>query len=434
MRNIFLTLTIALLLTACGGDGKITAPKEGRISVLELQKSLTPSAQENASLTIDVPEWANEYWPQAGGYSSHSMQHVALGTSLNKLWSASIGKGNTKRIRLNARPIIVAGKIFTLDTENILRATDAATGNALWSTEIADPKEDDPVITGGIAYAEDRIFATNGYNEALSINPVNGKILWRVNLGAPSRAAPTAIDGRVFVTTVDNRIQALKSENGELLWDHIALSEDSALLGGASPAANSDIVVPAFSSGEIVALQVENGSMAWAENLSLGRRAAGLSSITDVTALPVLESGIVVAISYNGRMLGIDERTGKRLWQLDVSGSETPWMAGEYIFVLSSENELIALERLTGKIIWVTSLPRYEDEEDREDPINWMGPVLAGGRLIIAGSHGHLMEISAEDGSLIGDMKLEKSIAFAPIVAGKTLYLLSKSGTLSVYK
>lgn len=105
-------------------------------------------------------------------------------------------------------------------------------------------------------------------------------------------------------------------------------------------------------------------------------------------------------------------------------------MAGNHIFVLSSENQLIALGRDTGSVRWVTELPRFDDG----DPIVLNGPVLAGGRLILAGTDGRVFEISPENGKTLKEWDAGDTVSIAPIVAGNTLYLLTRDGTLSAYR
>lgn len=435
--------TFTLGLTACGGGkwyGNDDAPPlEGeRISVLEMQRRLEPDSDAlNAQGFIAPQSWANEFWPQNGGYPNHAMQHLALPErDLKQAWRTSIGKGSQRSLPLVTQPIVVDGRIFTVDTRATLAAFDITDGRKLWAESVVPPGErkGDPVITGGIAYSQGRLYVTSGYNELLVVDPDSGKIIWRRTLPAPCRAAPTIMDNRLFLVTLDNRIMAFSTDDGTLLWEYSGLGETAGLLGAASPAASREVVIPAFSSGELYALRVENGSVAWSDNLSTSRRIGNLSSLSAIRGLPVMDKGMVFAVSYGGRMVAIDERTGARIWQREIGGSETPWVAGNHIFVITSQSELAGIGRDDGVIRWVTALPRYENEDKRKDAITWTGPVLAGNRLIMAGSSGIVLEADPDTGKIMRQWKAEGPITIAPIVAGGTLYLLSDNGTLSAYK
>lgn len=430
-HKFLLTGLMALSLTAC--SDKDEKPLEGeRVSVLELQQNLEPDDPVLESQGLIAPaEWTNEFWPQMGGYPNHSMQNLALPAGpLKKLWSADIGDGSSKKIPLITQPVLVDGRIYTLDTESELSAFDVTNGKKIWHKDISAEDDDDDVIGGGIASSAGMLFVTNGYNEVLALNPNNGDIIWRKTIPAAARAAPTVLDNRIFVTTLDGRVFAMNATDGSILWDYTGITESAALVGAASPAANRDIVIPVFSSGEITALRIENGSVAWTDNLSAVRGFGGLATISDIKALPVIDKGLVIAISFNGRLAAIDERTGSRVWQREMSGDQTPWVAGNHIFVLTSNNELVALGRETGAIRWVASLPRFDDDTR----LNFTGPVLAGGRLIVAGTDGKVFEISPENGEILSQWNAGKTVTIPPIVAGGTLYILSEDGTLAAYR
>lgn len=437
-RLSLLTLACATLLvggcSTVGGwfdtDEETPLPGE-RISVLELEESLEPSQESLESFGLVMPApWRNEFWPQAGGYPNHAMQNLMLSsTELERTWSVEIGEGSTDELPLTAQPILVDGEIFTMDTLNRLSAFDIQTGRTVWSIDVGTENEDEPVIGGGISYSAGVLYVTNGYKQIMAVQPATGKIIWKKPLPAPSRAAPTIMDGRLFALTLDNRLLALSAADGSQLWEYQGVSEAAGLVGAASPAASRDIVVPAFSSGDVVALRVHNGSVAWSDNLSAVRRFGGLAALADIKAPPVIDRGIVFAISFGGRLVAIDERTGTRIWQREIGSTSSPWLAGNHVFVMSSDNQLVALARDTGIIKWVTRI-----ENKSEGAIYFTGPVLAGGRLFVAGSDGTIIEASPETGKVERQWNAGGPVTISPIVAGGTLYILTDDGVLSAYK
>ena len=408
-----------------------------RISVLQLQKSLSADSplQDGEQFALPSP-WKNKAWPQAGGYPNHSMQNLSLSKEpLRKIWSANIGRGSTNGLPLNAQPVVAGGLIFAMDTKNSVSAFDANTGKKRWKVSVKSKKEKDPVISGGLAYAHKILFVTSGYDEVLALSPDNGDILWRKTLPSPSRAAPTVLSGIAYISTVDSRLIALNASNGSSLWEYRGIGEASGIFGAASPSANKNIVVPVFSSGEITALRIENGAVAWSDNLSNVRRfGGGLDSISDITAMPIIDRGLIITISFGGKLVAIDERTGTRVWQRDIGGTRTPWLAGNNLFVLSNDNQLIGLSLLDGSIFWITELERFEDEKDKEDPIQWSAPIMASGRLILASSHGYIMEVNPHNGKIIKKSKIKKDVQIAPLIANDHLYLLAEDGTLLAYQ
>lgn len=446
LRHIFMTVlfvSMSVSLGACSTVGGWFSSDEDemivageRVSVLDLQTELEP---EDASLMkegVALPKaWNNEFWPQAGGYPSHTMQHLGFTKDQPDLmWKADIGDGASVRFPLTSTPVVVGDTVLALDAGHQVTALDGETGDRKWRTDIAHEYEEERVIGGGIAYSRGVIYATNGYNELLGLDLRSGDILWRKELPAPARAAPTIMDGRIFVMTLDNRLVVFDIETRQSLWEFAGISETAGLVGAASPAVNREIVVPAFSSGELFALRVQNGAVAWAENLAVVRSAGGMASLADIRALPVIDKGLVIAVSFSGRIVAIDERSGTRVWSREIGGTETPWVSGNMVYVLSADNALVALSREKGILRWVKELPRYEDPDDKDDYIFWKGPVLAGGRLILASSHGYVVEIDPETGEMIRNWKTGKNVSTAPVVSGDTLYLLGEDGILLAYR
>lgn len=434
----------SLFLTACGmfeGD-EDAPPLEGqRISLFDLEQSASGGSATSPAISgpdseMQLPaQWRNEFWPQAGGYANHAMAHVALNTEgLKKVWSSSIGSGSSRDLPLSAQPVIADGRIFAMDTDADVRAMDAATGKAIWTTGAKPEKEDDPVIGGGLAYSGGRLFVTAGFNEVLALNPADGSELWRTKIEGTVRSAPSAMPDRVFVVTVDNKTVALDAASGKEVWTHQGLSETTGLLGAASPAANRNIVLPAYSSGEVYALQVETGTTLWSDTIAPMARAGSGVVFSDIRGLPVIDRGLVVAISYGGRIAAIDERTGERRWEAAIAGAQAPFVSGNRVFLVSADSVVYSLDLGSGKTLWKTELPRYSDPENLEGALVWYGPVLGGNRLILFSSNGLARDIDPKTGSIIREWETGQNVVAPPSVASETLYLLSASGTLSAWK
>jgi outer membrane protein assembly factor BamB len=62
--------------------------------------------------------------------------------------------------------------------------------------------------------------------------------------------------------------------------------------------------------------------------------------------------------------------------------------------------------------------------------LRWLGPVLAGDRLLIAGASGQMLALSPYDGRIMGTLNLGTELAMPPIVANRTIYLLTNNADL----
>ncbi|MEX2455540.1 MAG: PQQ-binding-like beta-propeller repeat protein [Rhodospirillaceae bacterium] len=429
-----LTVT-ALLLGGCGAgswfgsSGDKPLPGE-RIEVLMSDAALKADPRlEDMEVSLPRPE-ANEDWPQAGGMPNHAMHHLAATGDLSRLWRSSIGDGSGSEAQLLAQPVVADGRVYTMDISAEVRAFDAETGSRLWSVSLGRDGDYEGIRGGGLAVHQGRVYATTGFAHVVALNAENGDEIWRRPLPGPIRAAPTVWDGRVFAVTVTNETFALATDDGRQLWTHAGLTEVAGLVGGAAPAVDAGVVVVPYSSGEVVALRVENGRVVWTETLAAVRRADAVTAIAHIRGRPVIDRGIVYIVGHSQRTVAVDLRTGTRLWEVPVGGLEGPWVAGEFLYLVTREGQLICLTRRGGRVRWVTQLPRFEDEEDQVGPILWAGPVLAGDRLILANSEEEVWSVSPYTGRVLGRIDVSEKVLIAPAVARETLYLLTDNADL----
>jgi outer membrane protein assembly factor BamB len=401
-----------------------------RISALNLDKTLTPDQSASAAPVLLPAPYENDAWPDAGGYPSHAMYHLALDSAIKEVWKSGIGDGANDYGRIAAQPVIARGRVFTMDALDVVSAFDAATGKRLWRLDPAPEDARDQTYGGGVAAAADRVFVTTGYGEVLALDAATGKQIWRKALSGPSHGAPTVADDRVFAITVDNQLQVLAADDGRVLWTHSGLPEPASLLGAASAAVEGDVVVVPYSSGELFGLRIENGRVLWSDNLATAQPLGALNSIADVRGQPVIDRDRVFAVSNNGLMVAIDLRTGDRVWEQDIGSTHAPWAAGDFIYVIANDLTLVCLRRQDGKVAWVRDLPRFRDEVKKKDALTWTGPVLAGDRLIAISSTGEALSVSPYTGQPLGLIEFDDPVFVAPTVADKTLYVLTDGADL----
>ena len=432
LRFLMAAALVAVTLSGCGWFEKKKTPLVGeRVSVFSDRKELEPD-KDAASINITLPApVANDSWPQSGGFANHAMEHLEIGPSPQVLWTADVGAGTSSSRILTAGPVVAEGKVFVKDAESTVSAFDANTGGRIWSVTLKPEKARDAnEFGGGVAYYGGRLFVTTGFADVFCLDPNDGHEIWNSTVSAPIRGAPLVFGDRVFSISIDNKLHAMAAVDGSDLWNFTGLQEVAGYVGGNSAAGASDVIVAPFSSGELVELRAENGRTVWNESLVGPRRESrAFGNLADIRGRPVIDRDLVIAMGSAGTIAAIDLRAGQRIWERNVGGSQTPWLAGRFIFVVTSSADVAALERSTGKVKWVTPLTQYADEKRRE-PIQWAGPVLASDRLLIGGSTGELLALSPYTGEVIGKLSIGAPMRLAPVVANRTIYILTDSGRL----
>lgn len=424
-------LIAALSLSACdlfSGPTKAPLPGE-RVSVMAEDKGLQPDPRL-ADVSVQLPAPVeNNAWPQPGGQPNHVMQHLAA-DGFKVAWRTSIGAGSGRSGRVSAPPVVADGRVYTMDAGSQLTAVDAASGARLWTFDVEPDKESSGGAGGGLSYDRGRLYVGTGYAQVIALEADTGKEVWRQTLTAPLRTGPTVGGGRVFAVTIDNQIHALDTATGRRQWAHSGIAETAGIYGGSSPALEGNIVISGFSSGELFALRTDNGRVLWSDSLAGALRADPVSSLADIRGLPVIDRSQVIAVSNAGRVVSIDLRSGGRVWEQNFGSLSTPWVAGEFVFMITVDGELTCLTRRDGRVRWVTQLQRFRDEKARRGRIVWTGPVLAGSKLFVANSEGEALTVSPLTGEIGEKISLPGSVFVSPIVANRTIYVLTDSGDL----
>jgi outer membrane protein assembly factor BamB len=134
----------------------------------------------------------------------------------------------------------------------------------------------------------------------------NGKELWRKELGAPMRIAPTIAAGKLYIVNINNELLCLESSTGGIKWRHSSIREATGILGAANPAVASGMVVAGFSSGEVQALNAQSGFSMWNDVITPPTHIDTVSAIADIRARPVIDGHTTYIISHAGRTTAYD--------------------------------------------------------------------------------------------------------------------------------
>ena len=426
-----IVLLLAAALVACssvsGGrlnpfkKEEVKLPGE-RISVLKSRDGFEVD-QDAAKQPIALPPpRRNVVWSQPGGVPSNAPGHLEYGGAAGASWRADIGSGSSDEGRLTASPIVYDGKVFTLDTRGVVSAYAASGGSRLWQVSLAPENEKGyEGFGGGLAAVSGRVFATTGFGSVVALNASSGAVEWTRKIGVPLRSSPTAIDGKLFFVSTESKLYCLSTVDGVELWTFRGLPETATLLSNVSPAVAGNTVVVPYPSGELVAYNISAGRPVWVDSLSRTTGGgSGLASLSD-PARPVIDRGIVFAVSHAGRMIATAERTGERIWTKRVTGTQMPWPAGDVVYVVDINGVLMALTRRDGKVRWLTELPQAK---------RWNGPVLASGRLWLASTEGTVVSVDAKTGAIGSQRDVDSAVNIAPIVASGRMYVLTDKARL----
>jgi outer membrane protein assembly factor BamB len=410
------------------GDKK--TPLNGdRITIGAPQKGL--AVDNPAGRTVTLPaQQANAAWPQPGADPTHAPGNPALGQTLTQIWTAGIGAPGGYRRRITATPVVSDGRVYAMDCNAVVSAYDVRSGTRLWRTPTAQKTDRSTNLGGGIALAGDTAYVSTGLASVVALDAGSGRLRWRQALDMPARAAPTIVADQLYLPTLDDIVLALGRADGKKQWSYQSTPTPTSVFAPPSPAFADGLVVAGFGAGDLVCLRAVSGSVSWSDGLAAARGRTTIADFSAITGLPVIADGSVYAVGLGGLFVALDLRTGRRLWEREVASSQTPWLAGDWLYVLTPDQNLGAVHRADGTVAWVTQLPLFKNEKKKSGPITWIGPVLAGDRLILGGSSHEIASVDPRNGKLLARQKVVGAPTVTPVVADRTLFVVTENAKL----
>ncbi len=428
-KTLICTCLALAVLAACGEEDVILPGERFDLRdtgtfVNQVQPANLPATRANAD------------WTHRNGSAAHLITHPALGSALSPVFTVDIGEGNSRRARITADPVVAGGVVYTLDARATVTATSTA-GQTLWSRSVASVRDNPTDASGGgVSVAGGRVFVTTGFGEVVALDASSGSTLWTQDLDAPGGSAPTILGDLVYVVARNSAAWALDVSNGRIRWQLSGTPSTANVGGGAGVAVNSDIAVFPFPSGEVIGTFPQGGLQRWTSVVSGDRLGRASTVVTDITGDPVIDGNRVYVGNFGGQVVALDTADGETIWSANDGAVSPVWPAGGAIFLVNDLNELVRLNASDGTPVWRVLLPTFTGERTARERaiIAHYGPIVAGGRVIVASSDGVIREFDPASGNSVGTVPLPRGAASHPVVAGQTLYVVSTDGQLHAFR
>ena len=277
-----------------------------------------------------------------------------------------------------------------------------------------------------------------------TVNPPLG-LMWKVKLKAGVRAAPVADLDRVYVASLDGRVQAFnRLKGGKPVWTFKT---------------NGSIVAPPALDDGVLYVGSEDGSL-YAIDAATGKRLRAFATENDmpihggpvvggnyvifgandnyiyalpkdnfsqiqwhkntgdwVEAAPAVADGFVYAGSNSGRVYKYKLISGDKLWSFKTGGPvySTPVVSKGVVYFTSWDGHVYAVNAKSGKRLWRTRV-----DEQVSGSLALHKGVLYGGAMF---PDGPLFAVRAKDGRLLHSFNTAGGFDAAPVISGHTLYI-----------
>ena len=337
---------------------------------------------------------------------------------LDRRWSTSVGDGQGDGLyRIN--PLLEDGVIYVASADGELLAVDAASGRKQWDTDLELP------ISGGVGKYRDTLLLGGADGLVLRLNAADGSEVWRTPVSSEILSAPQS-DGKVVVAqSYDGKLIGFDFETGEKLWSYISDVPVLTLRGTSTPILLGDVAIAGFADGKVVGISTESGSVVWEARVAVAQGRSEIERIVDIDGTMALQGSELFVASYQGRIVAIDTRAGRKIWQRNVSAVSGVSIGFGNAYVADEDGTLSAFLRNGQGIRWQNIELGYR-ELSRPTPIN--------SYVAVVDFEGYVHLFSQVDGTIMGRERSDSAGARADMIAsGNRLYVYGNSGDLIAY-
>ena len=205
---------------------------------------------------------------------------------------------------------------------------------------------------------------------------------WRIGLGKKIQTgdailSPVLFGEDIYAASANGQVYKVSSTSGKQVWrTKLPKQVISAGVG-----VGGGLVLVGTDQGLVYAFHQESGSIAWQAPLS-----------SEILASPVIDNGVVVARTGDGKVFGLSSYDGSVKWtisrqlpKLTLRGDSRPVLTQGVAFIGFSDGNMTALKAENGSALWdfPISFPRGTNEIDRLADVD-TNPLLVGDFLYIS--------------------------------------------------
>lgn len=265
----------------------------------------------------------------------------------------------------------------------------------------------------------------NGY--VVAINPTDGKQLWRSDVNSEVLTRPVVFADSVYVRTVDGRLTSLDVNSGESRWTYSKVLPALTLRGNAAPILTREWVIITQDDGRIVAIDHKDGKTVWDVEIARAQGRSEIERLIDIDGRSELYGQVLYVGSFQGSLSAIDIQRGQVLWSRDFSTWSGVTVSDDVLYVTDERSHIWAIDRFNGATLW---------KQDKLTARQVTRPVVYGDNLIVGDYAGVLHMLSRADGDFVARTELgdeDRGIFLPPLVKGDKIIAVLRDGEIAAF-
>jgi outer membrane protein assembly factor BamB len=346
------------------------------------------------------------------------LEKITEQVKLKSRWSRGVGDGQGEGL-LKINPILVGDSLYAASAEGRVMSVDPESGRVRWKQDL------DLALSGGVGHHGNSVFVGASEGLVMRLDAASGSEIWRAPVSGEVLSAPQG-DGRYVVAqTYDGKLMGFDYQTGEVRWTYTSDVPVLTLRGTGTPMILGDNAIAGFADGKVVAINLRSGNVAWEVRVAIPQGRSEIERIVDIDGSMAVQSNELYVASYQGRLAAIDTRSGRRLWQRNVSSVSGVGVGFGNVYVADDDGTVSAFLRNGQGVRWQNIDLGFRDLS-RPTPVS--------SYVAVVDFDGYLHLLSQVDGEIVGRTKVDSSGARADMLTrGNRLFVFTNDGALKAY-
>ena len=260
----------------------------------------------------------------------------------------------------------------------------------------------------------------------LQLSADDGVVEWEAAVSGEVLAAPAVSDDWVIVQTYDGKLLGFQSGADEPTWTFTSDVPVLTLRGTSTPILVGGNAIAGFGDGKVIAVDVNSGNVSWESRIGVPQGSSEIDRIVDIDGAMTQQGIELFVASYQGRVAALDNRTGRKLWQQNVSSVTGTHVGFGNVYVADVDGTLSAFLRTGQGVRWQNIELGYR-QLSRPTPVS--------SYVATVDFDGYLHLLSQVDGQIVGRTKIGGDAARADMIADSgRLIIFADNGQLLAYE
>jgi len=319
--------------------------------------------------------------------------------------------------------------VFTADQQGMVSAFKKQnqsrwTDQVVWQSKLAEKVISGPVLK------DDRVIVGTSKGNLIALTAEKGEVIWQTQLSSEVLSKAEIAEGKIFTRTVDGRLYAVSLKTGKVIWVNERQMPNLSLRGASPVLYHDGVLYIGWESGKVEAIKAGSGQSLWESNIAVPRGRTDLERLVDIQSSLLIHNDRLIALGYHGKLVAMNLDNGYLFYAEDLSGFRDFVVDDQAIYAIDEDDLIHAYDVSNGTKLWSQKGLKYRNLGDLK---------VHQDHLLAIDGLGYIHWLNKLQGTVEARVKHsndygDENHVLQAMVDGDDIYLLDQQGAINSYR